>query len=208
MLAGVRRRPRRDTHTATARSTAEPLAAAPRCAGGVGGEARPSRHPSTRDIECTLPRTTEDPSARRPQRTHSVDCHRSYMAIRRRLFIYCRGAFGGPSPASLTACMAPPPRVSTRSPPIHTQPPGSLPTASTPVHCCETCKTRTVARAVARLRRAAHALLRSDLRAGLGADGWGGLTGRERHAGGKASWGWAAEGAATIYKGTCLIYHV
>ena len=29
--------------------------------------------------------------------------------------------------------------------------------------------------------------------------GWGELTGRERRAGGKASWGWAAEGAATIY---------
>ena len=26
------------------------------------------------------------------------------------------------------------------------------------------------------------------------------MTGRERHAGGKASWGWAADGAATIYK--------
>ena len=36
--------------------------------------------------------------------------------------IYCRGAFGGPSPASLTACMAPPPRVSPPSPSIHTQP--------------------------------------------------------------------------------------
>ena len=34
--------------------------------------------------------------------------------------------------------------------------------------------------------------------------GWGELqvTGRERHAGGKAIWGWAAEGAATIYKET------
>jgi len=26
------------------------------------------------------------------------------------------------------------------------------------------------------------------------------MTGRERRAGGKASWGWAAEGAANIYK--------
>ena len=36
-------------------------------------------------------------------------------------------------------------------------------------------------------------------RAGLGGCGWGEVTGRERRAGGKASWGWAAEGAATIY---------
>ena len=36
-------------------------------------------------------------------------------------------------------------------------------------------------------------------RAGLGGGKWGELTGRERLAGGKASWGWAAEGAATIY---------
>ena len=43
------------------------------------------------------------------------------MAMRRRLFIYCRGAFGGPSPAGLTACMAPPPRVSP-SVPIHPHP--------------------------------------------------------------------------------------
>ena len=36
----------------------------------------------------------------------------------------------------------------------------------------------------------------------VGVGGWGGLTGRGRHAGGKASRGWAAEGAATmLYKG-------
>eukprot|EP00964_Phaeocystis_antarctica_P091303 scaffold58539_cov62-Phaeocystis_antarctica.AAC.2 len=39
---------------------------------------------------------------------------------------------------------------------------------------------------------------------GLGVDGWGPSAdaGRGRYAGGKASWGWAAEGAATIYKET------
>ena len=37
---------------------------------------------------------------------------------------------------------------------------------------------------------------RAYIRAGLGEVGWGELTGRERRAGGKASWGWAAEGAA------------
>ena len=45
---------------------------------------------------------------------------------------------------------------------------------------------------------------------GLGVDGWGPSAdaGRGRHAGGKASWGWAAEGAATIYKETPPDCHV
>ena len=34
------------------------------------------------------------------------------------------------------------------------------------------------------------------------------MTGRERHPGGKASWGWAAEGPATIYKETACDCHL
>ena len=45
-------------------------------------------------------------------RTHKTRTYTLYLdsAFRWRLFIYCRGAFGGPSPAGLTACMALPPR--------------------------------------------------------------------------------------------------
>ena len=51
------------------------------------------------------------------------------------LYILSRGAFGGPSPASLTACPAPPPRVRARPhPPTHT--------LLTPLPCPDICLCR------------------------------------------------------------------